>query len=351
MAPTSELVTFAPFSAHFKRHVNQDKLPFRQSWALQNGCRWLCKFRRMGQSSRVDNTKSKQVEDLIEKSQFSKNDHSSWSWLACRESWPSISPSIREISPTLSVLCDSPKHFPNQCAKFQILTKEKNETWIRSNHQIWCHGWSHQAAQCNLRSRCKTCSTAWGILTEVNLRPPPERSFVMIEMLYQPAQSGCTSFNVSKVVTWNRDQQLEVYAILDETWIRAHHSAPSFCPTMGLPGKSAGIWPSEQRGRMWEYFMLCLLLSPPCFTTKLMLLFQWSIRCSTAGSGRAHILTCLITKWILASLWTTSPAFPRCFHSASDWVRPPSLKHPNKACSSWTAGGPAVVKTKLSWTL
>lgn len=49
-----------------------------------------------------------------------------------------------------------------------------------------------------------------------------------------------------------------------------------------------------------------------CFTTKQMLLYQWSIQWSTAGSGRAHLLTCLVTKkyWHLCGLLRQS------FHNA-----------------------------------
>ncbi len=65
--------------------------------------------------------------------------------------------------------CDAQDHYLNVCASFQRLNRDQKVHWIQSHKRCWRCGRAHQAAQCNLKTPCKSCNRRHlYILHEVN---------------------------------------------------------------------------------------------------------------------------------------------------------------------------------------
>lgn len=148
--------------------------------------------------------------------------------------------------------CDAQDHFLNGCASFQRLSRDQKIQWIQVNKRCWRCGRAHQAAQCNLRTLCKSCNRRHlYVLHEVNDRPllkkpetpkgrPSESCLVntTTETLYldRPNNSRRVLLKICKVLLRNGNHCLETYALLDdgsERTILLHSAAHK----LGLTGK------------------------------------------------------------------------------------------------------------------
>ncbi len=148
--------------------------------------------------------------------------------------------------------CDAQDHYLNGCASFQRLNRDQKVHWIQSYKRCWRCGRAHQAAQCNLKTPCKSCNRRYlYILHEVNdqsfVKTPEtpkvghSESFLVnttTETLYldRPTDSRRVLLKICKVLLRNGSQSLETYALLDdgsERTILLHSAAQQ----LGLTGR------------------------------------------------------------------------------------------------------------------
>ncbi len=148
--------------------------------------------------------------------------------------------------------CDAQNHYLNGCASFQRLNRDQKVHWIQSHKRCWRCGRAHQAAQCNLKTPCKSCNRRHlYILHEVNdqsfVKTPEthkvghSESFLVnttTETLYldRPTDSRRVLLKICKVLLRNGSQSLETYALLDdgsERTILLHSAAQQ----LGLTGR------------------------------------------------------------------------------------------------------------------
>ncbi|KAL2093214.1 hypothetical protein ACEWY4_010526 [Coilia grayii] len=120
--------------------------------------------------------------------------------------------------------CVNAQHYLNQCTNFSQLTNEQQSAWIKSNRRCWRCARSHQAAQCRLKARCRTCGGRHlDALHDLNPKPAQTDSSCLVsstanEVLYINRRPGCGQvlLKVTKVVLHNGDKAMETYAILDD---------------------------------------------------------------------------------------------------------------------------------------
>ncbi|KAL0147386.1 hypothetical protein M9458_057313 [Cirrhinus mrigala] len=55
--------------------------------------------------------------------------------------------------------CDNSKHSLNHCSNFKQLTKDQKRSWVKDNNRCWRCGRTHMSAECNLKMRCRQCSS------------------------------------------------------------------------------------------------------------------------------------------------------------------------------------------------
>lgn len=135
-------------------------------------------------------------------------------------------PMVRETQErpkSLCSFCNNSLHYLDQCANFKLLTKKQKEMWVRSSHRCWRCGHCHQAAQCRLKTPCKTCrGKHLDVLHDVNLQrqldKQTEKENSTTEILYRDRRAGCNQvlLKISKVILSNGEHSLETYAILDD---------------------------------------------------------------------------------------------------------------------------------------
>ncbi|XP_067294186.1 uncharacterized protein [Pseudorasbora parva] len=149
--------------------------------------------------------------------------------------------------------CDAQDHYLNGCASFQRLNRDQKVQWIQSHKRCWRCGRAHQAAQCNLRTLCKSCNRRHlNVLHEVNDRgfvKTPERPTIgpsesclvntTTETLYldRPTDSRRVLLKICKVLLRNGNHCLETYALLDDGSERTIllHSAAQQLELTGRP--------------------------------------------------------------------------------------------------------------------
>ncbi|XP_073776433.1 uncharacterized protein [Danio rerio] len=128
--------------------------------------------------------------------------------------------------------CDAQDHYLNGCSSFQKLNRDQKVQWIQSHKRCWRCGRAHQAAQCNLKTPCKSCNRRHlYILHDVNDRSlvkSPETPKVKssesclvnttTETLYldRPTDSRQVLLKICKVLLRNGSHCLETYALLDD---------------------------------------------------------------------------------------------------------------------------------------
>lgn len=114
-----------------------------------------------------------------------------------------------------------------------MLSSTQKQTCIKDNNRCWRCGRGHQAAECNLKMRCKTCSNRhllvlhdineWATAGREQAGGKPERMKAPLnspteEILYidRPLEGRKVLLKVSKVVLRNGDRTMDAYAILDD---------------------------------------------------------------------------------------------------------------------------------------
>lgn len=118
--------------------------------------------------------------------------------------------------------CTNNQHYLSQCQNFAQLTKEQKINWVKTNKRCWRCGRGHQAAQCRLKTGCKTCKGKHlEALHELNVRPVKENTCLINnanEILYLDRPLGCSQvlLKITKVILRNGEHALETFAILDD---------------------------------------------------------------------------------------------------------------------------------------
>lgn len=117
--------------------------------------------------------------------------------------------------------CENKEHFLNNCDNFKKLSTCQVVKWIRDGKRCFRCGRNHAVEDCNLKRPCKVCKelhltilhdSVQQIQTSINLATtPPARVY-----LDRPNRSQHVILKVVKVILLNGDQDLEVYAVLDD---------------------------------------------------------------------------------------------------------------------------------------
>ncbi|XP_067306994.1 uncharacterized protein [Pseudorasbora parva] len=116
--------------------------------------------------------------------------------------------------------CDKEDHYLSQCTTFQTFDKQQMIDWIQTNRH--CCGRAHQAAHCTLRKPCSICKGKHlQILHDVNTKSTRECSCLVsstTETLYLDRPTDCRRvlLKVIRVLLCYGGRILDTYAVMDD---------------------------------------------------------------------------------------------------------------------------------------
>ncbi len=175
---------------------------------------------------------------------------------AISDSTPSAPPSRSSLK-LYCPYCDNSKHSLNNCSNFRQLTKDQKRSWVKDNNRCWCCGRTHKSAECNLKMRCRQCSSRHLMaLHDISAEKPENPKLVQDEtadtnsclfntmneilLIHKPPTSRKVLLKISKVILRNGKRKMNAYAIQDDGSERTIllHSAVQ---QLGLKGQSEDL--------------------------------------------------------------------------------------------------------------
>ncbi|XP_026219876.1 uncharacterized protein LOC113164689 [Anabas testudineus] len=264
--------------------------------------------------------------------------------------------------------CDNNKHSLNNCANFKMLSTTQKHIWTKTNNRCWRCGRGHRAAECNLKMRCKTCSSRHLLaLHDINHRAGNATDQVTTKPEHNEVHSNCTTeevlyidrpleqrkvlLKVSKVVLRNGDRTMDGYAILDdgsERTILLHPAAEQ----LGLKGEPEDLplRTVRQELQMLHGAMVSFTISPAAEPNRVFNINRAFTAKRLGLAEHTHPVEALQKKyWHLRDLPLQSLHCVRpVLLIGSDH---PHLITPIEPVRLGPPGGPAAVKTRLGWTL
>ncbi|XP_063766006.1 uncharacterized protein LOC134882305 [Eleginops maclovinus] len=276
----------------------------------------------------------------------------------------------REKPKKFCPFCNTPQHYLNQCANFQLLSKEQIEKWIRANQRCWKCGREHFSSECTLKAKCKKCDKRHlEILHEVNTggsgktttfrkattgsmeRAKPTSSTAETLYVDRPTGSSRVLLKMSRVILKNGENSLDTYALLDDGSERTIllYEAAQQLGLQGLP-EELSLRTVRQDVRVIPGATVSFTVSPAnqpsktfhiqrAFTAKELGLAPHTYPVAALKKSYCHLKN--------LPLQPIDRAQPLLLIGSDH----PHLITPTEPVRLGPPGGPAAVKTKLGWAL
>ncbi|XP_038160417.1 uncharacterized protein LOC119796094 [Cyprinodon tularosa] len=255
--------------------------------------------------------------------------------------------------------CTNAQHYLNQCTTFSQLTTEQRSAWIKSNRRCWRCARSHQAAQCRLKARCKSCGGRHlDALHDLNAKPATEEKSFLVsaptnEVLYLDRKAGSSQvlLKVLKVVLHHGEKALETYAILDDGSERTMllQAATKALHLTGEPEEIA-LRTVHQDLKVLQGFSVSFTISPagqPQKTFQIQRAFTADLLGLAEHSQPVKMLQRRYRHLQGLPLRTLDRVQPMVLIGSDH----PHLITPTEPVRLGPPGGPAAVKTRLGWVI
>ncbi|KAL0151955.1 hypothetical protein M9458_052762 [Cirrhinus mrigala] len=264
--------------------------------------------------------------------------------------------------------CDNSKHSLNNCSNFKQLTRDQKRSWVKDNNRCWRCGRTHMSAECNLKMRCRQCSSRHLIaLHDISAGKSESPKLVQDEpadtntclfstmneilLIHKPPTSRKVLLKISKVILRNGKRKMNAYAIQDdgsERTILLHGAAQQ----LGLKGQPEDLplRTIRQELQVLRGAAVSFVISPSAqptkryhikgaFTAQQLSLAEHSHPVKTLRERYQHLKGLPLHDF---------EAICPVLLIGSDY---PHLITPVEPVRLGPPGGPAAIKTRLGWTL
>lgn len=264
--------------------------------------------------------------------------------------------------------CDNSKHSLNNCSNFKQLTKDQKQSWIKENNRCWRCGRTHKSADCNLKMRCRQCSSRHLMaLHEISVGRPENPKLTQDEsadpktcllntmqeilLVHKPPTSRKVLLKICRVILSNGSKRMNAYAIQDDGSERTIilHSAAQQLGLTGQP-EELPLRTIRQELQVLKGAAVSFTISPIAQPTKRFHITSAFTAQQLSLAEHSHPVKSLKERYrhLKGLPLQEFKAVCPVLLIGSDY---PHLITPVEPVRLGPHGGPAAIKTRLGWTL